>query len=442
MVKRRQEVLSYQLRQPGHAEAHWAGVNSAALDLEGKRLFTAGKDGTIRSWDKDGKSGRCNLCLEGHSDWVTDIGFSKGGVLISASCDKSIRMWDPKEGSHLRCIDQHGDYVLSLATSSRSCFFASGGLGGEVYLWDAQALTGYPVSSSESEMKGMKLSHSQLENSVYSLAMWGDDAELVAAGTTGSVVKLWDTRAKGNEVSLSGHEATVRDICFSPDGTYLLSGGSDKAVKLFDLRQRECIATLSYHIGSLRALVCDPSFNLLFSGDLEGEVWVANMSSRRAALLCREEGAVHRLVVDPDDHSLWAATTCSSVRAWPTVDSVPEDAPNLDASPSGQPPIVRVNRGHHHGATSSDASSSAGLFTRVAPLLFKLWFPFLRVFDFDCLGWANVRRVGATCEGTKNHAPGLRWGCELSCASKQKTHSRKGFKGGKAIVGHFALLHL
>jgi WD40 repeat protein len=54
-------------------------------------LYTASVDGIVRVWD--GRDGSCVAALTGHTDGVLDIAISDGSVVLSASDDKTSRLF-------------------------------------------------------------------------------------------------------------------------------------------------------------------------------------------------------------------------------------------------------------------------------------------------------------------------------------------------------------
>src|SRR5258706_363303 len=66
------------------------------------------------------------MTLIGHLSLVMVVGFSPdGGLLASASSDKTIKLWDPHTGEHLRTLEGHSDWVTSVAFSPDGGLLAS-----------------------------------------------------------------------------------------------------------------------------------------------------------------------------------------------------------------------------------------------------------------------------------------------------------------------------
>ena len=66
-------------------------VESVAFSPDGKFIASGRKDGTVVLLDI--ATGKATI-LEGHTDWVSSVAFSRQGVLASGSLDRTIKLWN------------------------------------------------------------------------------------------------------------------------------------------------------------------------------------------------------------------------------------------------------------------------------------------------------------------------------------------------------------
>jgi WD40 repeat protein len=59
------------------------------------------------------------------------------------------------------------------------------------------------------------------------------DGTRLASASQDATVKVWDTAAGHEALSLKGHTGAVNSVCFSPDGTRLASASQDATVKVW-----------------------------------------------------------------------------------------------------------------------------------------------------------------------------------------------------------------
>ena len=209
---------------PGHdhsvSAVRFIPSGSAGAPLSGNLLVSASRDKTLRIWDVT--TGYCVKTLRGHGDWVRDVAPSPDGRwLLSAGNDQTARLWDASTGEQKNAIAAHEHVV-------ECCAFAPA--------------TSYPHLATLAQMKKPPSPSSS--------------AEFLATGARDKTIRLWD--ARGTLVkTLVGHDHWVRALAFHPGGKYLLSVSDDKTIRCWDLSQEcKCVKTLDdahgHFVSSLR----------------------------------------------------------------------------------------------------------------------------------------------------------------------------------------------
>ena len=360
---RKEKRLTYVLNDADDTK-HCAGINCLAvwkpLAPDGRDyLFTGSRDGTLKRWELTEEVATCSATFESHIDWVNDAVLAGDNTLVSCSSDTTLKTWNClSDGTCTRTLRQHSDYVTCLAAAEKnSNVVASGGLGGEVFVWDLEAaLT--PVSKSSDAMEedcsnGINGSGNSLpitslrtisssnsislhptpphgyvpvaakghKESVYALAM-NDSGTLLVSGGTEKVVRIWDPRTGSKTMKLRGHTDNIRALLLDSTGRFCLSGSSDSMIRLWDLGQQRCVHSYAVHTDSVWALASTPTFSHVYSGGRDLSLYLTDLATRESILLCTKEHPILQLALHDD--GIWAATTDSSVRRWPAEGRNPQ----------------------------------------------------------------------------------------------------------------------
>ena len=177
----------------------------------------------------------------GHADAVRALCYSRDGrFVVTASSDRTAKLWETKTGRVVRTFKGHSSGVNSVDFSPDGRFIVTGSSDGSAKLWDT--VTGREVKafgSSDSYQGSMSFdSYLASVNSVD----FSPDGKYVVTGTFDGI-KLWDVRTGRILRSLSG--SMVLSVSFSPDSRYVLTAGADRTARLLDIRTGKQVRTFT-----------------------------------------------------------------------------------------------------------------------------------------------------------------------------------------------------
>src|SRR5207248_9367831 len=114
---------------------HQAPVYGVAVKADGKIGFSVGEDKQLRSWNAAGE-GKQIKAIGGHGDIVLKLAaHPKQPLLLTASADKTVRVWNADSRAAVRTLSGLTDHVFALAVSPDGTLVAAGSYAGEVAVW-------------------------------------------------------------------------------------------------------------------------------------------------------------------------------------------------------------------------------------------------------------------------------------------------------------------
>ncbi|KAH8608862.1 WD domain [Trypanosoma vivax] len=211
-------------------EGHSAFVSDVALSNNGSFAVSASWDRSMRLWNL--QNGQCQYKFLGHTRDVLSVAFSPDNrQIVSGSRDRTLRVWNVKGECMHTLNGAHSDWVscVRFSPATDKPLIVSGGWDNLVKVWDPAG--GRVVS----ELKG----HTNYVTSV----TVSPDGSLCASSDRDGVARLWDL-AKGDSLFEMSAGAPINQICFSPN-RYWMCAATDECIRIFDLENKDVIVELT-----------------------------------------------------------------------------------------------------------------------------------------------------------------------------------------------------
>ncbi|KAI9239458.1 hypothetical protein MVEG_00724 [Podila verticillata NRRL 6337] len=169
-------------KDEGEAQKRALQRYEQAIALNPERLCSGSDDFTMYLWpnkneEVDGKKAQPKRMV-GHQKTVNHVSFSPDGRYIaSASFDKSVKIWDSRDGKFIASLRGHVAEVYQV--------------------------------------------------------VWSSDSRMILSCSKDSTIKLWDIKTKKMKMELPGHLDEVFTVDWSPSGDKAASGSKDKTLKIW-----------------------------------------------------------------------------------------------------------------------------------------------------------------------------------------------------------------
>jgi len=239
---------------------HTGAVVDVRYSPDGKRVVTASYDRTARVWDV--ATGGAVAVLRGHTEAIESAAFGPDGArVVTSSRDGTARVWDASTGESLLVLpgsrpmnearfSPDGSRILTLDPEAAR-------------IWDS--VSGRPV-----HVLGAHPADT-------TCAVFSPDGTQVVVGAGDGVARCWDSASGRLLGTLSGHGTGLLDVAFSADGRRIATA-SDPEARVWDASSHRALAEIRGHSQGIYSLALTSDGGKLVTGseDFTARVWDAS----------------------------------------------------------------------------------------------------------------------------------------------------------------------
>ncbi|KAH9853261.1 WD40 repeat-like protein [Lenzites betulinus] len=282
-------------------EDHNDAVWSITFSPDGRHIASGACNGMALVHDVEELA--VTAVLDGHTDVIQSIHYSPdGSKIVTASVDKSLRIWDAATGTLLHALP-HDEIVMNAIFSPNGKVVASCSGDYSAKIWDAE--TG-------------QLLHKLTRHSgvVWSIA-FDPESRRVITGSDDTTSVIWSVESGEALVLLHEHPAPVWGVSFSPDGQRVLSGSNDMTLKTCDSFTGKLLRTFDRNDALMSVAVFSPDGRYVASGGGSNEVHVWDAETgQRLSTMDGHFDKINTVQFSPESDRLVSASDDGTVRIW------------------------------------------------------------------------------------------------------------------------------
>lgn len=285
-------------------QGHAASVRSVSWSPDGKRVVSAGWDGTIRVDAADGSGNKA--VLKGHEGPSSSAFFTPDGQrIVSFGADRTIRIWSA-DGTTARVAHTNKvGRLLALSPDGETIALASGN---DVRVFRTDG------SGEERVLSGHGAT-------VFSVA-WSPDGRHIASAAWDKTVRIWSADGQTSPVILHGHTDKLASVAFSPDGTHVVSGGYDKVVRVWSLDGKTPPVELRGATEYVLSVAFSPNGRYVAAGSADRLVRIYRADGTgEPFVLGGHTEAVYCVAFSPNGETIASSSADKVVRVWKALPS-------------------------------------------------------------------------------------------------------------------------
>mmetsp|Transcript_14524 Transcript_14524/g.26054 ORF Transcript_14524/g.26054 Transcript_14524/m.26054 type:complete len:309 (+) Transcript_14524:104-1030(+) len=208
-------------------KGHKSNVTSVGFRKDGRWLFSASEDGSIKIWDH--RTANAQLQYQGKAAINCAVLHPNQAQIFAADQAGNVIVWDLIADKCIaQCRPVADDVSMrSVSISPNGSLLAACNTTGHCFLWK--------MDSPQTCTRLGEFTVKRLHETYILKCVISPDGKTLATASADRTVKIWSLPELTLDRVLGDHKKWVHDICFCADSTFLLSASSDGKARLWDL---------------------------------------------------------------------------------------------------------------------------------------------------------------------------------------------------------------
>lgn len=344
---------------------HYNDVLSVTWSNDLRFFVSTSKDMTSKIFSILSSEKDVAMTLAGHRDYVVKAFFNETQEIIyTVSKDGALFQWEyterPNEDLDEESEDEEDAVAkpMSWRITAKNFFKADSNVKCATFHSKSNLLI---VGFNNGEFRLYELPEFNL---IQLLSMGQNSVNTVNVNSTGEWLAfgssklgqllVYEWQSESYVLKQQGHFDSMNSLCYSPDGSRIVTASDDGKIKVWDVVSGFCLVTFSEHTSSVTAVQFAKRGQVLFSASLDGTVRAWDMIRFRnfRTFTATERIQFNSLAVDPSGEIVVAGSQDTfEIQIWSV-----QTAQLLDTLSGHEGPISCLSFGNENGSVLASAS--------------------------------------------------------------------------------------